>query len=214
MVLGESVRRYRPEARDQALLLAALYRQVFSALRADLLLPDSLAPRRRWRRARQPELRGIDAVRLQVRLFGPANPLRPAMATRRLLTQLPGSFVADVTRWSPPVVASFASSSDVLVVENVVSGFLAGHCLAGHRIHVRVLRAATLASVTLADLALAWLPQLHGIVEANAARVMAIAPDARLGELLSGRRRAMVARVRQRAGAGGRRMGSEGRVPA
>jgi hypothetical protein len=128
--------------------------------------------------------------------------------------ELPASFVAEVVRWAPPVVASFASSSEVRVVENVVSGFLAGQCLAGSRIQVRVLRSDTPSSVTLADLALAWLPELHEIVEADAARVMAISPDARLGELLSGRRRAMVARVRQRAGAGRERKGPEGRAPA
>jgi hypothetical protein len=82
-------------------------------------------------------------------------------------------------------------------LENLIPAYLATLCLHGESVWVRVLSRTTGPKLGVTDL-IPCLPVLEAIVESDIRRIMVAAPTLALGELLSARKRAMVARVRQR----------------
>jgi hypothetical protein len=201
MLLGESLRGFRRSALDQALLVGAVFRGVLSALRADMGDDLPVEPgRKRWDRALQDHPVRLRTERLAFEMLLPPDFARPTFHTREFLLALPTSFVQSVVSWAPPVVSCPAGiDAPAAVLGNLIPAFLGRNCLPGETIRAFVLSTPTSTRFSPYDLIAFCLPRLDELVESEVARVMKVAPHLHLGEILSGRRRARVARVRQQA---------------
>ncbi len=185
---------------DRAVLLAAIYVRLLRCMNSDLGEPPVVAPQRtRWKRLCRSGSVLVSASELgRLPLVSPDTDVL-AIQTCRLLTQLPAAFVRDLVRWAPPVVSESPQSGVPMpVLGSILSAFLASQCLEGEPVRVCVLGTATRARFGAADLIGFGLPLLEPLVGAETRRIAAAAPNLRLAELLTGRKRAMAARMRQR----------------
>lgn len=185
---------------DRVLLLAAVEHAFLAAVREDWYGSDAPQAKRCWPSARLVRPQLIPAHRFQ---FAPASRmpvLRPPLRTHGFLACLAPDLVSKLLRWAPPVVSISPPTGDhVAVIENVIPAFLARRVIPARSVWVRVLRAPVLPELSALQLANAALPILESVVERYRDRIVVAAPTAALAERLTGLRRAMVFRIRQRA---------------
>lgn len=185
----------RVSATDATLKLAATYFQLLGHLAFDLG-PTPEPGRKRFNRSF--EEAGSKALPEHLVFASPlGSSWKPALRTHVFLSALPPDFVTELVRLAPPVVAALPDdSSRFAVLGNVLSGFLAAHCLAGRAIFVRRLKASTGPRWTPNDLVTWALPLLAPVVEVHRKRIAQIAPSLEVASLIAGVSRATAARYR------------------
>lgn len=214
-LLGEWLTRGRPRrfskpAQQQALLLAALNRNLFTALALDLVVPvgdfgrDALIP---------PEASSlrVQCRSLALRTICPrdfvlprrSGPLVLLSQTYSLLARLPITWAEKVVAWAPPIVSG-RKPHLMAICANLTSAWIAHARLLDGRVQVRVAEQkrflppiVDLAQVR--SLVCVALPRLVGVCDGLKQEIADFSDDVVSGQWEDQLRRAMTYRYRQRA---------------
>lgn len=194
MLLNEETSRFPEEIKNQALLLLATYRKLLRAVAMDLrdvkTLKDSVR-RRHWGKVDKAQDKMVVAKELQLKHLD-LEKLPLFFHTQHFLKNMPSFFVQKLVDWAPPVV------SGTVLIENVLTGYIAQQLLSLEKIKVKELGKSVKPYFHLADF-FVFSHRLEELYQKYLKQIVRVAPTAEVALALTEFGKAWIYRLRSRS---------------